>query len=104
QRFQYRPEPSRGEESDPRRARSRSSEHGPDGLLAPERLARGSDHQTDTAASRCRFLLQLRNRSDGRRAEICPGRDRTKTRSLARERISWAQSGFALLAGLRKFY
>ena len=76
QRFQYRAQSSRGAKSDPRRARSRSAQHGADGLLAPQRPPRRSAHEADAAASRRGFLLQLRHGSDGRRAQVCPRRHR----------------------------
>ncbi len=49
----------------------------PDGLLAFKRIAGGGVNEANATAFGCSFLLQLRHGGNGRRVEICPGRDRS---------------------------
>src|SRR6266478_2493910 len=54
--------------------------------FASERVTGGGAYEADPAASRRSFLLQLRHRGNGRRAEICARRNGTETGALVSER------------------
>ena len=60
--------------------------------------------ETNAAASRRGFLLQLRHRSDGGRVEVCARRDRKAARHFTRERVSRIEPWLAFAHGLRKFH